>query len=210
MKKNRVDPAVAARLAAQYPQAYEHLKTHDFYVPDALKDNGNRRSSRSVSVLEKIERLKQVSACPAVVHGEFDLSQLNGSPLYSKKTIERAKKIIENHFKATGVEAFIWKLERGRNGGMHAHVLLPASEDLTGLTACDLLSSAKDEQEIAKYLCKPADARACGAKPQDLRVWTADEFDDHLMAAIEEQVRARNASADRYHYLHAKGLKKGL
>lgn len=207
MFPNTVSPAQAREHAGQYPDAYRYLVEHDFYVPDALRDHGRIRAKKGVAILGLIQKLRSVSACDALVHGELKLSHLDQHHLYSKTTIQLAKDAVENRFRARGITAFIWKLERGRSGGMHAEVVIPADSDLSGLTSYKVIETPEDEEVIAKYLAKPADARACGVRPKDLRVWSIAELERQRLQAIDYLVSSPRKGGTRYHFLHSRGLR---
>lgn len=209
MFKNRIDPEWALARTEKHPQAVAYLKAHDFYVPDALKDNGNTRSDASEGVLKLMEALKGVSGCQALIHGELDLGSLDGRNLYSKRTHERAKALVEAHFKQVGVAAFIWKLERGRNGGTHTEVVIPADSDISGLTSYSLVETAEDEEEVAKYLCKPADAAACGPRKKELIVWGLEELEEKRLGAVDTWVKRPRRGSERLRFLRSKGLRGG-
>ncbi|MGM9319407.1 hypothetical protein ACS0QO_00670 [Deinococcus aquaticus] len=207
MRPNRIVPERAQAYADRYPKAYDYLAEHAYYVPDALKDSGAKRDREGGGVFTLMQKLKAVSECPALVHGELKLAHLDSAKLYHKRTIERAKEAVDAHFKARHLTTYIWKLERGRNGGTHAEVVIPADADLMCLTSYNLIETEEDEEIVAAYLKKPADARACGVRPKDLRVWTLDEVEEHRFQALEEWVRQTRSKTGRLRFLHSKGVK---
>ena len=181
MDSIRLSPESVERCRATYPEAAAYLEAHDHYVPDSLKDTTRMRAQKAQGLLERMERLKAISGCDALLLVTFDLRSLDVLPLYSNRTIKQAQKLVEALFRRTDVSAFIWKLERGRNGGTHVHALIPADSDLMEFNDYEIVQSG-EERKVAQYLCKPADARACGRRIKDLPVWTPEQLDEQRMA----------------------------
>lgn len=207
MDSIRLSPESVERCRATYPEAAAYLEAHDHYVPDSLKDTTRMRAQKAQGLLERMERLKAISGCDALLLVTFDLRSLDVLPLYSNRTIKQAQKLVEALFRRTDVSAFIWKLERGRNGGTHVHALIPADSDLMEFNDYEIVQSG-EERKVAQYLCKPADARACGRRTKDLPVWTPEQLDEQRMAAIDDFVTRLRNGKERLCFLRSHGLRR--
>ncbi|UBV42604.1 hypothetical protein LAJ19_13410 [Deinococcus taeanensis] len=203
MDSTRITPDCVEQYRSAYPEAAAYLDQHGNYLPDALKDTTRGRNSAAQSLLEWMERLKAVSGCDTLVMGTLDLRELDHLPLYSKRTIARAQKIVDAHFRRQDVNEYIWKLERGRDGGTHVHAVIAADANLMDFVHYKVV---ENDLETARYLCKPADARACGRRPKDLSTWTPQQFDEQRMAAINDFVTRPVGGGERMRFRHHHGL----
>lgn len=87
------------------------------------------------------------------------------------------------------------KLERGRCGGLHLHIVTPAPS--LGLVPGLERREVYDAAGLAAYLSKPNDARMARRRPADLGRYSPEKLREQFRAALEEEAAARRARHGR-------------
>lgn len=182
-QRGRNEP-VTAPLALQLLTA--HLAKHDGHYPDAVKDTKAKRQRDCAQVLARLERLAQLYPGGLRFY-RVALPMLDGHDLYDPATVAAAQRLIKGWLRARGLRGE-WKLERGRCGGTHAHIVTSADAGPGGVDVYDL-------HGLACYLVKPADARACIVKQAEKALYTAQELEQQKAQAAEDWLRASAALA---------------
>ena len=183
-------------LSGEYPRATaEYRRKGEYWLPDTLADSGRIRNHRHGFALHSLQRLTAMYG--ALVSGVMELPQLAGRRLYSKGTINAARSIAVSFFRERDVQG-LWKLEWGEKVGLHLHLVFPASADLTGLRSVE---EVDDVEGLARYLCKPADARACRPppRPEHARL-TRVELEERQAQAAEQYLKQRKPG-ERFRFM---------
>lgn len=167
-----------------FPLLAAHLDTHDGYYPDAMVDTRRKRQRESREVAAVLYKLDDHYPEGLKLY-RISLPELDHLNLYDHELVRQAKKRAERWLKARGVRGW-FKVERGRHGGTHVHIVTSASAAPGGTPVYDLAG-------LAAYLVKPADGRACMRKrDEDI---SAAELKRQKDAAAEYWLAARAALA---------------
>lgn len=175
-------PALAAP-AFPLLQAFQAVKGGSF-LPDAVVDTESKREADSVCILKRLQILAALYP-DGLRFYRITLSALDGYFLYDPAAVEIARKYVEKWLKARGLRGE-WKLERGREGGTHVHIVTCASAGPGGVGVYDLAG-------LACYLAKPADGRACLPKRSEKGMYTAAELRRQKDEAAEYWLQAEQA-----------------
>ncbi|WP_104989972.1 hypothetical protein [Deinococcus sp. NW-56] len=190
-----------------FPLSAAHVSAKGFW-PDALEDTRHARKERAKDsgLLTALEEL-QAHAPQGMEWGKLTLSKLKDSPLYSKDTLRLARLEIARYMRSVGETACVWKLERGRGGGFHVELVVPAGSGggLKGLKA------VTDIYGLAAYLSKPPDAWSCTPDEKARQIWSSEDLERGQVAACEEYLtRDRGPSGkERLQFWGSMGLGKG-
>jgi hypothetical protein len=185
-------------LAGNFPATMEHLATHAGHFPDGVKDTTRLRKRRSQPILKNAQRLVGLVGDP-LIFCTILLHDFAGLPLYSKKTINKARRRVLKIIKEAGAGAAVWKLERSRSGVLHLHIIMSGSVDVTGV---DDWCEVTDLEGLVRYLAKPADARACKPRRRDLGL----DLKLDQMKASEEYLNRKRRGGERFTFHGALGL----
>jgi len=183
-RKRRRKPVTASpgcwRLSA-------HLVDHESHYPDEVNDTrANRwRDSRKVAAV-----LHQLAARypEGLKVYRLSLPELDELDLYDPELVKRAKKTVARWLKARGVRGWL-KVERGRNGGTHAHIVTSAAADSS------IGEDVYDINGLAAYFVKPPNARACMPRLEDKQRYSPAELKRQKDEAAEHFLSARAALA---------------
>lgn len=187
-----------AELVTEFPETYARCQQKDGHLHDSLKDTTRLRKKRRRPFMNACERLMALVG-EALIFCTVELPDFEGRPLYSKKTINAARRRAKAVIQASGGPG-VWKLERGLSGLYHLHLILAAGADVSGI---DHWEEVDDLEGLASYLSKPADARACKTRPRSDDL-TAD-IRRRQLSASEEYLTTRRAGA-RYTFHGKVGL----
>lgn len=179
-KRKSVAPGTYTRLEAHFK-----LKGGSFY-PDAVVDTPSKRKRESRDVSERLDALSSLYPAGLKFY-RLTLSKLDGRCLYDPETVELARKHVRRWLRARGLRGE-WKLERGRCGTTHVHIVTSAAAGPGGRDVYDL-------EGLARYLVKPADARACTLKKEEKGLYTSAEVQEQLNQAAETYLSAVAALA---------------
>lgn len=163
-----------------------HLAQSGGFYPDEVVDTESKRERDSEDVLKRLMAL--AAAYPGgLKFYRLTLSNLDGRCLYDPETVEVARKHVRRWLRARGLRGE-WKLERGRCGGTHVHIVTSAAAGAGGKDVYDL-------DGLACYLVKPPDARACLPKKEEKAQYTARELKEQKDQAAEDYLAAAAALA---------------
>lgn len=150
------------------------------FYPDAVTDTKAKRQRDKVPVLARLEKLAALYPDGLKLY-RLTLGELDGLCLYDPRTVESAKKAARRWLRARGLRGEV-KVERGRCGGTHAHIVTAAA-GAEGVEVYDLGG-------LAAYLVKPADARACMPKRGEAGLYSVRELREQKERAAEDWLRA--------------------
>lgn len=169
-KKGKTRP-VAPPLSPARPLFAAHCEQKGgYYLPDAVVDTEAKRERDKVEPLARLEKLAEYYPDGLKLY-RLTLSELDKKCLYDPATVNAARRFVRRWLRERHLRGE-WKLERGRYGGTHVHIVTCASADSSGVKVHDL-------NGLAYYLVKPADGRACMPK--------RDEYiSDHLLREDRE------------------------
>jgi hypothetical protein len=173
--------------AEQFPLLSAHLATHAGYYPDAVKDTTSKRRKDGLN-LKRYLAAFQVQAGQLVML-TIHLQDLDMLPLYSQELAQRAHSSMRARLAgAPGC----WTIERGRDGGTHAHLI--ASAAVTAKIKGNASAALVDDTDgLAEYLSKPTDAGACAPRPGELARLSFDVLAAQKARAAEAYLAARAA-----------------
>lgn len=152
------------------------------------RDTTRRRRADSWRLLGRLERLE--------VHGPLWLHTVplwRGS-VWDADDIGAAKLAAASVLAAVGAPGWV-RLERGRGGGLHLHIVTPAR--WLGVLPGGHRVKVWSLPRLAAYLSKPHDARQARRQPVDVSRYGGEELDRQALAAQQEEARHRAARRKR-------------
>ena len=181
-------PAQAQQLP---PLLAAHLETHHGHFPDAVADTTARRRKAAKPMLARLQRLA-IRYPEGLKSFTVRLFQLDALNLYSLNLAEQAHESVKAFLKAADLHGS-WVIERGRDGGTHAHIVT-GNVDAENIPNGFVVTAVRDVQDaggLASYLAKPADARACKPRLGDIIRHGTDGIRLAKVTAAEQYLESR-------------------
>lgn len=109
-----------------------------------------------------------------------------GTALHSEEASRAARLVVET---LCGSAPARWKLERGRGGALHLHIVTPLPP--VAVVGFEHVCPVYDLRGLLDYLAKPPDARLC--RPGRLTPWSPNVMTRRreMFTALDEQAAAR-------------------
>jgi hypothetical protein len=175
------------------PLLTAHQAAHKGYFPDAMTDTPRRRKRRAPALKRQLHELHGLYPS-GLVMVTVHLRHLDGLPLYSEQLAAEAHAAAAALLKAAGLRG-VWKVERGREGGTHVHLVTASAAKVVKTEIFDdnHVVDVSDGDGLAEYLSKPGDAAVCRPDAGALAGWGQSELDAMRAFAAEEYLAARAA-----------------